>query len=121
MEERTFVAALFLPHSPLESILSHPILLLKPDSLPTYPLSNLSHLIWVIEFKNSCSSDYINGALLSLFMLRGNTLNFSRLFVGVKEEPIEVFGSFCFLLRLDNMAFVEFGEFSHLRAHRQEI
>ena len=121
MQESTLVAALLRPHSSLESILCHPILLLNPDSLPTDPLSNLSHLIWVIEFKNSCSSDYINGALLSFLLLRGNTLRFSRLFVGVKEEPIEVFGSFGFLLRLDNMAFVEFGEFSHLRAHRQEI
>jgi hypothetical protein len=121
MEERTFVAAFLLPQSPLEPILSHPILLLKPDSLPTDPLSNLSHFIWVVEFKNSGSTDDIDGVLLSFLLLRGNTLRFSRLFVGVKEEPIEVFGSFGFLLRLDNMAFVEIGEFTHLRTHLEEI
>jgi hypothetical protein len=50
MEERTFVAALLHPNSPIESILCHPILLIEPYSLSTDPLSNFGHLIRVIDF-----------------------------------------------------------------------
>ena len=50
MKQRTFVATLLLPHSPLEAILCHPILLLKPDSFPTNPFSYFGHLVGVIDF-----------------------------------------------------------------------
>jgi hypothetical protein len=121
MHQRTFVAALLLPHSPLESILSHPILLLKPDSLTTDPLSYLGHLVGVIDFKDIGYSDYLNRALLSFLLLRGDNKYFWGLLVRIKEKPIKVFGTFGFLLRLDNMTFVEIGQLSDLRAHRQEI
>ena len=121
MQQRTFVAALFLPHCPLKAILCHPILLLKPDSLTTDPFSYFGHLVWVIDFKNSGSSDDINGALLGFVLLHGFRQNFSVHFFGLKEKPIEVLRTFCFLLRLDDITFVEISEFSDLRTHSKEI
>jgi hypothetical protein len=121
MQQRTFIAALILPHSPLISIFCHPILLLKPDSLATNPLSYLCHLVRVINFKDIGSSDYLNGALLFFLLMRGDRQYFWGLLVSIKEKPIEVFGTFGFLLRLDNMTLVELGDFSDLRTHSQEI
>jgi hypothetical protein len=121
MQERTFVAALLLPHSPLEAILSHPILLLKPDSLATDPFSYFGHLVGVIDFKDFGSSYYFDWGLLGLNLLRWDRLYFRRLFISFNEKPVEVFGTFGFLLRLDNMALVEVGELSDLRTHSQEI
>ena len=72
MKQRTFVAALLLPHSSLKAILRHPVLFLKPDSLATDPFSYLGHLVGVIDFKDICSSDYLNRAILSLLVLRGD-------------------------------------------------
>jgi hypothetical protein len=54
-------------------------------------------------------------------MLRGDWQFFLGHLVSIKEKPVEVFRTFGFLLRLDNMAFVEIGELSDLRTHSQEI
>jgi hypothetical protein len=121
MQQRTFVTALLLPHSPLEAILSHPILLLKSDSLATDPFSYFGHLVGVINFKDFGSSYYFDWALLFLELLCWDRQYFWRLLVSLKEKPVEVFGTFGLFLRLDNMALVEIGQLSDLRTHSQEF
>ena len=121
MQERTFVSALLLPHSPLKAILCHPILLLKPDSLPTNPFSYLGHLVGVIDFKDIGSSYDFDWGFLSFLLLHWDWQYFWGLLVSFKEKPVEVFGLFGFLLRLDNMTLVEVGELSGLRTHSQEV
>jgi hypothetical protein len=121
MQERTFIATLLHPHIPLEAIICHPILLLKPDSLTANPLSYFGHLVDVINFKDIGTSYDFDGAFLCFLFLRWDLKYFKGLFISFNKKPVEVFGTFGFLLGLDNMALVEIGKLSDLRTHSQEI
>jgi hypothetical protein len=67
------------------------------------------------------SSYDFDWAFLGFLLLNWDRQYFWWLLVSFNEKPVEVFGTFCFLLRLDNMALIEIGELSDLRAHSKEI